>query len=869
MGSTNFLSYTNATYDDIVAAINTKITSDSRFANYNDTTIASMINQIIAATTDFLNFNMDACFNENFFQTAQLRSSVIKLSRNLGYTIQRPIAATAKMRVKLYGDFSGYGFIAGDTIQIPYHSKFTYSDSNFILKDSLYIMLTSQMISDMTSLGGSYSQLVDVDYKGEDIVVVEGTIKEKIITGTNNPLAGKIFQMYKISDSTFSNHYSDTDFNNEVTKVYCGVNKDRKYSIDKRSVINWENFTSESFNDVNDICVVRTGSDEGVEILFGDGIYSNIGAITTNESVWISYLSTQGSKGNQSGLIGEVLTFAGKVYSSRNTDLTGKVEFQFKTNPTGGSDLESIDSIKMNAPSIYYSLDRLVTAKDYTNYLKSLTSPISIKNALAWGEQDEIIKHVPVVASDIKMFNIVLFTALGSLYNLEVSPYAAREIDSNLNLAVLDSNYNEDEVPIRGYFNIYMRQSNIDQLLEYSTSASYWKMIGTSTTTTTDLTTASRNVLASTYGSTAPVNVQYFSTSTETTIIGTSALTITVSDMGVYSTGTAGLIAAMDTIASRITTALRTIVDQRGLTATNPSRGQFALPTITCYYNSDSNVFETSASTSDPCYLYNLSGAFISDIGMIDRPPTIDIKTITDYISDNIKTVRTAIQDRSQVTVNSVYLSPIIHTFNLSGTVYVNPLYDIGTVKTEVEDSMYSFFDANADFNSPIYLSNVVELIEKNNGVKYCDVGFGVTYPSRTDGQLYTAVELAKPEYSNWESIYSGIGFYLLIYSYTIIYSAILAETPNVTERSILKALKEMYDQCLIQYPLYANSNDFLNMCTAIRKDTVQYIRTNLINTYGNIGEGIIQPNGSTYYAFSVGTEIVKIRCNMTYQYKG
>jgi hypothetical protein len=857
------LSYTGISYEDVIGQINTKILADPRFQNYNDSQISALLNQILASSVDFLTFLMDSCFAENFFQTAKLKSSVINLSRNLGYSVQRPISSTAKMQVKLFGQFNNMN--VGDTIQIPYHSQFSFGDSNFILKDSLYIPITAQMQSDMGSLRANYSSVISVDYKGGDITLIEGTIKENIIIGNNNPQVANIFQLYKITDKTFSNHYGDSDFSpNEVTQVYCGVNKNRKYLIDKRSVINWENFVYDSSTPAKGICVVRTGSDEGIEILFGDGIFADIGAKSTAESVWISYLSTKGSKGNQTGLIGEKLTYSGKVYSSTNQDLTNNIEFQFKTNPTGGSDMESLDSIKMNAPSIYYSLDRLVTQKDYINYLKSLTSPITVKNALAWGEQGEITKHVPLQTSDIKMFNVVLFTVLGSLYNVDVSPYSPRETNSNLNLAVLDSNYNEDEVPIRGYFNIYMRQDQVDQLLEYTTSASYWNTQGIVTSATSIL--ADTQALAS-YG-TASLSASYSSKNTETTLIGTSALLIDVSDM-VYQTSVS---AAMNTIASRITTQLITIKDERGLIATNTSKGQDAFDSIKCYYNPNTYTLATSASSNDPCYLYTFTGDFANAIGLSGISASQNLQTATDYIAENIVAVRDLIQERAQITTKSVYLSPIIHTFNLSGSVYVSPLYDLETTKTQVEDLLYSFFNLNADFNVPIHISEVVDIVKNNLGVKYCDIGFQSTYPSRSDGQTYVYTELMKSIYSSyWDGIYPSVIFGLPLSQALYVFSTtvIIPSALSFNERTLLNQLKSIYDVGVVSAKRFAVSNDFLNFCTAVRKDNVRYIRDHLINPHGNIGEGLLQTDNSTLYDFSVGSEIVKIRCSLNYVYKG
>jgi hypothetical protein len=460
------------------------------------------------------------------------------------------------------------------------------------------------------------------------------------------------------------------------------------------------------------------------------------------------------------------------------------------------------------------------------------------------------------------MFNVVMFTVLGSLYNVDVSPYTPRETNTNLNLAVLDSDYDEDDIPIRGYFNIYMRQNQIDQFLEYTTSASYWNYLGSATAATDTL--AGAWLLAS-YGSTAPLSANYTSTENENTIIGTSAFTIDMSSIGSFSS----LSAAMNYIASEITTKLQTIIDQRGLIATNPSKGLQALPTVQCYYDTTNLRLATSASSDDPCYLYGLTGSFMNDLGLSGKTATMDLKTSTDYISQNIITVREAIQDRSQITTQSIYLSPIIHTFNLSGTVYVNPLYDIATIKTEVEDALYSFYDLNADFNSAIHISELVDIIKNNNGVKFCDVGFQTVYPSRSDGQSYVAVELAKPIYTGYWSTLPG-------YSLIVLYLQLIANSVagyqnqlDFTERYLMDLLKQLTDLFYSLFPLYFDSNDYLNLCSAIRKDNLRYIRDHLKNPYGNLGEGIIQSDGSTLYDFSVGSEIIKIRNTLTYSYKG
>ena len=862
---TNFLKTANVSYEELVKQIYDRLAADPKFDNIRESAIFQMMNEIFCANANLLLHYIERRSEESFFTTAKIKGSVIELARGLGYSIQRAIPATCKIKIKIKGDISS-NFSSGDVIQIPYHSQFSYNDTNYIIKSTLSYQVTQEMLDSMSLLGDDYEFTFDTDYKGDDIVLVEGEIREKVIEGSTNPLIGQKFQTYRIDDTTFSNMYSTDDFTPPTTRVFVGANKDVEYLIDKRSLINWESIANLSSSGSTNVCLIRSSIAEDCELIFGDDKFASIGAETTLDNIFIQYLSTKGSKGNTTGLIGEKIEYSGKVYAPNATDITDNIEFNFKSNPIGGADIEDIESIRMNAPEIYYSLDRLVSSRDYISYLKSLTSPFPIKNAIAWGEQEEI--KLQGLSSDKKMFNIVLFCCLGNLYQTATSPYTVKEKGSGLDTAVLDADYNEDEIPIQSYLNLYVKEDQVTQLKSYSYSATYWDGKG-DTNDYISTETVGQTYLQTTYGSTSILYVTIGSDIHETTI--TSAAPLTISMAGL--TSITPISNAMIEVANRITTALGTVIDNRGLISTNPNKGQLAFPGAKCYTSLDISskpIFGISGANSDLCYVIIVSGSMANDLGLSAYIPQKLVKGFSDPISENIVAVVDKLKDRSQITIQNIYTSPIIQTFGISGTVYVSPLYDIGTIQTEINDSIYGFLDLNADFNVPVYKSNIVELIEAVKGVKFVDCNFYPTYPSKSIGRYYDDLAAI---YTPWITIYPATffgysifeAFFLIVDGYLSYYSSLGA---TLTERKLYDTIKDNYSFIYNNAPLFTYSQDFNKCISLLRKDYLRYIRSNLINTYGDIGESITQSDGSIAYNYSLGSEIPKIKSNLTFTYR-
>ena len=733
--STTPLKYTGLTHIEIDRQIRDRLRSNSNLDNFRESSVSQTQLEIFSAAADMINYYTERQAEESFFPTMKRLSSAINASRHFAYVVTRPVPASTKISITLKGDL--YGKVsAGDRIQIPVFSRFSFGSTNLVLKRAFTYTFTESDAQSIQDDRSDYEKTISSDDNGEDIELIEGSIKEIIVEGASNPFVGQIFQSYRISDSTFSNLYGDADLENfPITNLWVGNAKTdaNKYIINRRSLLNDDTIAGVIAGNPIKCAVVRTAVDGGVDVMFGDAkvaelgaTYSSSGPTTTFDNIYLEYLSTIGSKANLVGIIGERTSYSGSIVVGTQ-NISSQVQFNLTENITGGTDIESLDSIRMSTPAIYYSLDRLVSQQDYVNYLKSLTSPINIRNALAWGEQQEAEKRN--VDALIQMFNVGLFTCVGELYIIEgdeaTATYTPRTEDNRLNESILDADPNEDGLAAQSYFNIYAKENVVSQLKTQEVRSAYYRMEGYAIGFTIDSLKAKYqgSIENTVYGksdkflsdTSLPIEAQTITASISIDIDGTSSM--------------AG-------VASVIQEALRGVIDDRSYVVNgveiNGNLNQPAFPGITVSWDSVTKKFTAVGDPSDACYFYyNRIGNFLADAGFND---TISQKLWTNlnysYISDKVAQVLALINKRAQITMKHVYVSPIIHNFDLYGKIYVNQLFDKEEVRREVNNSVYEFLNDNSDFNSSVFLSNLIDKIEENPGINNADVRLRPNEPS-------------------------------------------------------------------------------------------------------------------------------------------
>jgi len=499
----NPLNFTSLDYDTIRSQIQNYVNRDPRFENFRDSAISQTILDLFAGTTDLTNYYIERVAEENYFDTARLKSSVIALSKILGYVPRRPIPAESAISIILKGPLPSIA--TGSTITFQKHNTaYTALGLPFILKNSYTYTFTS---ADSAQVGNpDYEKIIQyavktsasdedvlVDVNGNidpslllDIEIMQGSIEVATIQGALNSQVGDLFQSYKIDDPKFSNYYGsedvaynkvtgDVNLSENLTKLGIGLNQtdafNTLYTIDRKTLIN-----PSVLNPDNSVipkrALIQTNPQEGINILFGDDIFATKGIDTADQKIFLQYFQTEGKIANQTGVIGVDVVSPNTFKNSDDVDLTSNISFKFTKNIVNGSDLESIDSIRLNAPKLFFSLDRLVTKADYVAFLKTQTIGSTggeIKNALAWGEQEEVTGRNQL--ANFRFFNIAFFSPLGSMYKFPIDQPARNLNDTELHQAFLEeesdfSTVNEtsagvvsaDGYPEQAYFNVLVKE---------------------------------------------------------------------------------------------------------------------------------------------------------------------------------------------------------------------------------------------------------------------------------------------------------------------------------------------------------------------------------------------------------------------------
>ena len=133
------------------------------------------------------------------------------------------------------------------------------------------------------------------------------------------------------------------------------------------------------------IYFVSEVDDEQYEIFFGDGVLGK--KLSDGDVVEISYVLTKGPASNGA----KSFTFSGTFLDENDSTIITPYtvsDIIVESASQGGSDIESIDTIKYNAPKFYGAQNRAVTSNDYSAIVRNLYPAIS--DIIVFGGEDQV-----------------------------------------------------------------------------------------------------------------------------------------------------------------------------------------------------------------------------------------------------------------------------------------------------------------------------------------------------------------------------------------------------------------------------------------------------------------------------------------------
>jgi hypothetical protein len=332
-------------YNEIKAQIKNYLKGQSEFSDYDfEGSSLTVLLDILAYNTYYTAMNANLIVNENFLETAVLRENVVKLARMIGYTPKSARSASMPVNIAIQTAF-------------PYPKTVTLSRGivlNFTGPDNdNYVFSTNsdQSVS-VDSLSGvaTFSNLSL--YEGvflTDTFVRDTSERQRFIL-TNENIDTTTLKVEVTSGTVTESYLKATD----ITKI---GNTSKVYFLEE--------------------------SEYGrPEVLFGDNVLGK--ALLDGDVVSVTYTTSSGA--NSNGLTS--FDFIGTLRDNNNNAITSGVTATLVTNPDGGADQESTESIKFSAPKFYSSFGRAVSTRDYEVLLPQIYPNIQSISAYGGEEAD-------------------------------------------------------------------------------------------------------------------------------------------------------------------------------------------------------------------------------------------------------------------------------------------------------------------------------------------------------------------------------------------------------------------------------------------------------------------------------------------------
>jgi len=329
------LRVTELDFDAIKSNLKTYLKAQTEFKDYDfEGSGINILLDTLAYNTHYLGFNANMLANEMFLDSASLRSSIVSHAKTLGYEVSSVRAPYATVNVSLSTTAS--------TKTMPAGTAFTTS-----VDGTDYQFVT---IADVTASNTGSSVPFD------SIKIYEGSY---------------ITTKYTVDTSDVDQKFLLRDANSDTSTLTVKVQTSASDT------------TTTTYTKATDITQLTSSStvyyiqetDSGLfEIYFGDGTVSK--ALSDGNIVILQYVITNKSETNGAS------TFS----SPSSIDSVTSITVTTVANAVGGSDAETLQSIKLNAPLDYAAQGRCVTVDDYKTYTKKLfanTQAVSV-----WGGED-------------------------------------------------------------------------------------------------------------------------------------------------------------------------------------------------------------------------------------------------------------------------------------------------------------------------------------------------------------------------------------------------------------------------------------------------------------------------------------------------
>ncbi len=339
--ASNKLTITDLEFDDIKSNLKSYLSAQSQFADYDFAGSGmDVLLDVLAYNTHYMGYYANMAVNEMFIDSASLRESVVSHAKHLNVIPASVTASTAYLDMTFTPSGSPL------SLSIAKNTKFTTSISG------RSYTFTTTANKTIYPIAGTYSVT--------DLPIREGTIVNKKYT-------------VNLADTT--QRFVVPNRNVDISTITVQVQN----SSSDTAVTTWTNANALDVTTIastQKVFWIQEVEEQKYEILFGDGA---VGAQLADANIiFIEYLVTSGLASNKASSFTAVGTVAG--LSSANYTLT------VASAASGGAEIESVASLKTNAPKLYQAQKRATTKEDYKAILLGERS--DIESITVYGGED-------------------------------------------------------------------------------------------------------------------------------------------------------------------------------------------------------------------------------------------------------------------------------------------------------------------------------------------------------------------------------------------------------------------------------------------------------------------------------------------------
>jgi len=337
-------------FDAIKLNLKSFLQGQSQFQDYDfDGSSLSILLDILSYNTHYLAYLANMATNELYLDSADIRNNIVSLAKMIGYTPSSPRAPKSSIDITINNG-------TGTSVTMSKGTVFTTT-----VDDISYQYVTN---SDVTTTP------VDGVYKFSDVTICEGSLVTFKYTVDSTDVDQKfVLPNANIDTSTLlvKIQNSSSDTTTETYSLAGGYN-----NVDADSKVYF----------------IQESQDGKFEVYFGDGV--NGKKVNDGNIVILEYIVTNKTLSNNASSF----TLSGNIGGFTDVTIVTNSISQ------GGSESESDESIRHNAPLQYAAQDRAVTTTDYESLVQSIyPNALSVS---AWGGEDDETPRYGIVKIGIK-----------------------------------------------------------------------------------------------------------------------------------------------------------------------------------------------------------------------------------------------------------------------------------------------------------------------------------------------------------------------------------------------------------------------------------------------------------------------------------